>query len=102
MSEPIKHLLIPKEFKLLCTGRISPKASVTTSVGKCTCVNCLNKMMSAKGKRRSVKTGSIPGRERKHDESALACAVCGSSRVRLESDAEGYYCPDCSSSDSDE
>lgn len=46
--------------------------------------------MAAKRKRKSKK------------KKPLHCAQCGSTRIYLQSVAEGYACPDCHCTDSDE
>jgi len=36
------------------------------------------------------------------EEEELYCHVCGNKDIVFESPAEGYWCPQCGSSDSDE
>lgn len=104
MSSPIKHLLIPKEFKVYCRpSHSASELAVTNTPSKASCVNCLTVYRAKKGIRRPFKVSYTPAtREKKeHEDNSKRCAVCGG-RIYLESAAEGYSCKSCGSSDSDE
>lgn len=54
MSEPIKHLLKPKEFRVWCLSNRAPgpKMQLTIFASKATCARCLTNMRWAGGKKR--------------------------------------------------
>lgn len=53
MSEPIFHLLVPKEFRVWCLRRRppGPDMNVTNLPSKASCVNCLTNYRYANGRR---------------------------------------------------
>lgn len=101
----IKHLLIPKEFKVYCLpSRSADSLSVTNEPSKATCANCLTIFRrGTTGRRGQFKVSHTPDTRRKseRDDSGQRCAVCGG-RIYQESAAEGFTCTQCGASDSDE
>lgn len=103
MSESIKHLLIPKQFKVYCLpNRGAGTLSVTNLPSKATCANCLTMFRRKSGKRKAeFKVAHTGSRASQDDNASPHCAICGG-RIYLENPAEGYSCSQCGASDSDE
>lgn len=67
-TEPLRHLLIPKEFRVWCRPTVPPgKFAVTKYPSKATCANCLTAYRATtKGNRKPFRVSHVAA-ERKFD-----------------------------------
>lgn len=67
MREKIKHLLIPKEFRVWCYGpdrKIGETMDFTALPSECNCANCMTKWRAKRtGKFKTVRASVLPNRK---------------------------------------